>query len=52
MTSVGQRVKGFLNSQQGRKMINLGRREAAKPSTQEKLRQVAERMTGRPIGRR
>ncbi|MEU4478934.1 hypothetical protein AB0F68_12830 [Micromonospora sp. NPDC023966] len=52
MTSVGQRLKGFLNSPQGRKMIDRGRREAAKPGTQQKLRQFAERMTGRPSGRR
>jgi hypothetical protein len=47
MTAVGQRIKGFLSSPQGRKMIDLGRRQAAKPSTQQKLRQFAQRMTGR-----
>ncbi|MBM0238910.1 hypothetical protein JNW88_20400 [Micromonospora sp. ATA32] len=52
MTSVGQRIKGFLNGPQGRKMIDRGRRQAAKPSTQEKLRQFAKRMTGGPSGRR
>ncbi|MGK5743311.1 hypothetical protein [Micromonospora sp. URMC 103] len=51
MTSVGQRIKGFLNSPQGRKMIDRGRRQAAKPGTQQKLRQFAERMSGRPSGR-
>ena len=52
MTSVGQRIKGFLNSPQGRKMIDRGRREAAKPGTQAKLRRFAERMTGGSSGRR
>lgn len=52
MTSIGQRVKGFLGGPQGRKLMDRGRREAAKPSTQAKLRQFAERMTGRPMGRR
>ncbi|RZU72833.1 hypothetical protein EV384_1216 [Micromonospora kangleipakensis] len=52
MTSVGQRIKGLLGSPQGRKMIDRGRRQAAKPSTQQKLRQFAERMTGRPSGGR
>lgn len=52
MTSVGQRIKGLLNSPQGRKMIDRGRREAAKPSTQAKVRQFAERMTGGSSGRR
>ncbi|MGY0007461.1 hypothetical protein [Micromonospora sp. I033] len=47
MTSVGQRIKGILNSPQGRKIVDRGRREAAKPGTQQKLRQFAERMTGR-----
>jgi hypothetical protein len=52
MTSVGQRIKGFLNGPQGRKLMERGRRQAAKPSTQQKLRQFAERMTGRSGPRR
>lgn len=46
MTSVTERIKGFLNSPQTRKVIQGGRRQAAKPNTQQKLRQIAERMIG------
>ncbi|GIJ30668.1 hypothetical protein Vqi01_58300 [Micromonospora qiuiae] len=52
MASIGQRIKGFLGSPQGRKMVDRGRREATKPSTQAKLRQFAERMTGGSSSRR
>jgi hypothetical protein len=52
MTSIGQRIKGFLSSPQGRKMVDRGRRQAAKPGMQQKLRQLAERMTGRSSGGR
>ncbi|MBM0226182.1 MULTISPECIES: hypothetical protein [Micromonospora] len=51
MTSVTQRIKGLLNSPQARKLMQSGRRQAAKPSTQQKLRQLAGRMTGRPSPR-
>lgn len=47
MTSMGQRIKGALSGPQGRKLIERGRRGAAKPSTQQKLRQLAQRITGR-----
>jgi hypothetical protein len=47
MTSVTQRIKGFLSSPQGRKLMQAGRRQAAKPSSQQKLRQIAGRITGR-----
>jgi hypothetical protein len=47
MTSVTQRIKGLLNSPQERKLMQTGRRQAAKPSTQQKLRQIAGRITSR-----
>jgi hypothetical protein len=52
MTSVAQRIKGFLNSPQGRKLMDRGRSEAKKPSTQQKLRQIAQRITGGSAPRR
>ncbi|MGC1213076.1 MAG: hypothetical protein WA890_17645 [Micromonospora sp.] len=52
MSSVGDRIKGFWNSPQARKLMQSGRRQAAKPSTQQKLRQIADRMTGRSSPRR
>jgi hypothetical protein len=52
MTSVAERIRGFLNSPQGRKLTQVGRRQAAKPKHQQKLRQIAERMTGRSFPRR
>ncbi|MGW0436663.1 hypothetical protein ACWDV4_29455 [Micromonospora sp. NPDC003197] len=52
MTSVTQRIKGFLSSPQGRKLMDRGRREAAKPRTQQKLQQFAQRITGRSAPRR
>lgn len=50
MTSINERVKGLLNGPQARKLLQVGRRQAAKPGTQQKLRQIAERMTGRRGG--
>jgi hypothetical protein len=52
MTSMAQRIKGALRSPQGRRLIERGRREAAKPSTQQKLRQLVQRLAGRPTRRR
>ncbi|RKR89893.1 hypothetical protein BDK92_4253 [Micromonospora pisi] len=51
MTTVAQRIKGFLSGPQGRKLMERGRRQAKKPSTQQKLRQFADRVRGRS-GRR
>jgi hypothetical protein len=53
MTSMAQRIKGALNRPQSRRLMERGRRQAAKPATQQKLRQFAERITGRSAqGRR
>ena len=52
MTSVTQRIKGFLNSPQARRIMQSGRRQAAKPSTQQKLRQMARRIMRRSSSRR
>lgn len=52
MTSVTQRIKGFLSSPQGRKLTDRGRREMSKPGTQQKLRQFTQRLTGRSAPRR
>jgi hypothetical protein len=41
-----ERIKGLLNSPKGRDMMRFGRAQAAKPSTQQKLRQLMERLTG------
>lgn len=46
------RIKGFLNSARGRAMMQRGRRAAAKPSTQQKFKQMASRITGRTAPRR
>jgi hypothetical protein len=48
MTSVVQRIKGFLNSPKGRTLMDRGRREAAKPGMRQKLTQFAQRITRRP----
>lgn len=52
MTSVAERIKGYLKGPQGRKMMERGRRQAAKPSTQQKLKEFATRITGGSSPRR
>jgi hypothetical protein len=47
MTSIAQRIKGALNRPQTRRLMERGRSKAAKPGTQQKLRQLAQRITGR-----
>lgn len=47
MTSMAQRIKGALNRPQRRRLIQRGRQQAAKPGTQQKLRQLGQRITGR-----
>jgi hypothetical protein len=47
MTSMAQRIKGVLNRPQGRRLMKRGRQQAATPGTQQKLRQLAQRITGR-----
>ncbi|GAB3169701.1 hypothetical protein GCM10027259_01580 [Micromonospora palomenae] len=50
--SMTERIKGLLNSPKGRDLMRFGRTQAAKPSTQQKLRQLMERVTGGPGRRR
>ena len=52
MATMTDRIKGFLNSARGRAMMQRGRRAAAKPSTQQKFKQMASRITGRTAPRR
>ncbi|MEH1014792.1 hypothetical protein V6U90_16980 [Micromonospora sp. CPCC 206060] len=44
--SMSQRIKGLLNSPRGRDVLRRGRRQAAKPGTQQKLQQLMARLTG------
>ena len=41
-----QKVMRFLNGPSGRRVVERGRRELAKPANQEKLRRLASRVTG------
>jgi hypothetical protein len=50
MPSIQQRIMAFLNSPNGRRVVERGRRELAKPGTQAKLRQLAARFTQRRGG--
>ncbi|MEV4481752.1 hypothetical protein [Micromonospora coxensis] len=43
---MSERIKGLLNSPPGRELMRRGRRQAAKPSTQQKLQQMMARLTG------
>lgn len=52
MASVGQRVKNFMRGPQGRKLVAQGQRQLKKPGTQQKLRRLAQRLTGRSFGSR
>jgi hypothetical protein len=52
MPSMTDRIKGFLNSPKGRMLMERGRRQAAKPGTQQKIKQLASRITGRSGPRR
>jgi hypothetical protein len=47
MASLVQRVRAFLSSPQGRTMVDKGRRELSKPATQQKLRRIMARFSGR-----
>jgi len=44
MASMAQRIKAFLASPKGHQLVNRGRQQLAKPSTQQKLRQFATRL--------
>jgi hypothetical protein len=52
MTSMAQWIKGALSSPKGRMLMQRGRRQAARPGMQQKLRQLAQKITGRPAQRR
>jgi hypothetical protein len=43
--SLAERIKRFLASPKGRRLIEQGQRELAKPSTQRKLRELVTRFT-------
>ncbi|ROP30877.1 hypothetical protein EDD30_3746 [Couchioplanes caeruleus] len=43
MTSRMQQIKAFLAGPRGRRLVTRGRREMAKPQTQRKLRELANR---------
>ena len=45
--SLVQRIKSFLASPQGRRVVEEGRRQLAKPSNQRKLRDLALRLSRR-----
>jgi hypothetical protein len=47
MANVTQRIKDFLRSPQGRRLIEQGKRELAKPQNREKLKALAQRFTKR-----
>jgi hypothetical protein len=47
MASPLQKIVAFLKSPRGQRLIEQGRRELAKPSTQHKLRQLAARFNRR-----
>lgn len=43
MTSMVQRIKTFLADPRGQRLVTRGRQEMAKPQTQRKLRELANR---------
>jgi hypothetical protein len=45
MANVTQRIKDFLRSPQGQRLIEQGRRELAKPQNRAKLKALAQRLT-------
>lgn len=47
MPTMQQRIKEFLASPKGQQLVQRGRQELAKPSTQQKLRQLAGRLSKR-----
>ncbi|MER7169456.1 hypothetical protein ABT336_25780 [Micromonospora sp. NPDC000207] len=47
MSSLMHRITQFLRSPKGQQMVDRGRRELAKPANQQKLRQLANRLSGR-----
>ncbi|MBL7261529.1 hypothetical protein [Paractinoplanes lichenicola] len=47
MPSLSQRLRAFLSSPQGRRMIEQGQRQLAKPENQRKLRSLLTKLQGR-----
>ena len=47
MASISQRIRTFLSSPQGQRMVDQGRRQLAKPENQQKLRALLSRMQRR-----
>lgn len=47
MATIGQRIRMFLASPQGKQMIARGQQEIAKPANQQKLRSLLARFRGR-----
>ena len=47
MASLMQRINMYLRSPKGRQIVDRGRRELAKPSTQDRLRRIVARLSGR-----
>jgi hypothetical protein len=45
--ALSDRIKKFMQSPQGRKMMQTGQRELSKPENQRKLRQLAAKFTKR-----
>ncbi|MEH0937011.1 hypothetical protein [Micromonospora psammae] len=47
MSALMQRISAFLRSPKGQQLVDRGRREMAKPENKTKLKQVADRLSGR-----
>jgi hypothetical protein len=47
MATLQQRIRAFLNSPQGKRLIAEGQRQLAKPENQRKLRQLIARFRSR-----
>jgi hypothetical protein len=47
MATLVQKLRTFLSGPQGRRMIDQGRRQMAKPENQRKLRQFVDRLRSR-----
>ncbi len=47
MASITQRIQAFLRSPAGQRVVDQGRRQLAKPATQDKLRRLAGKLAGR-----
>ena len=47
MATLAQRVRAFLQSPQGRRLVDQGRRQLAKPENQRRLRDLYSRLRSR-----